>query len=168
MGIIPLRGRTIEVLSKEEIQAVHQTVLELLKDPGVKIKHEEALDIFKRGGADVDLEKNVVHIPPSLVEYALNHAPRFMKVCGRDPKYDLKSNNGVHYSGGHGATMIFDFDTGERRPATKKKIWKIMSESMTRWRTRILSFPKFIPRMFPKKRLTGIFRKPCSATRKNR
>jgi trimethylamine--corrinoid protein Co-methyltransferase len=120
MGIIPLRGRTIEVLSKEEIQAVHQTVLELLKDPGVKIKHEEALDIFKRGGADVDLEKNVVHIPPSLVEYALNHAPRFMKVCGRDPKYDLKSNNGVHYSGGHGATMIFDFDTGERRPATKK------------------------------------------------
>jgi trimethylamine:corrinoid methyltransferase-like protein len=54
MGIIPLRGRTIEVLSKEEIQAVHQTVLELLKDPGVKIQHEEALDIFKRGGADVD------------------------------------------------------------------------------------------------------------------
>jgi trimethylamine--corrinoid protein Co-methyltransferase len=122
MGIIPLRGRTIEVLSKEEIQLMHQTVLELLKDPGVKIQHEEALDIFKRGGADVDLEKHVVHIPPSLVEYALNHAPRFMKVCGRDPKYDIKSNNGVHYSGGHGATMIFDFDTGERRPATKKDL----------------------------------------------
>jgi trimethylamine--corrinoid protein Co-methyltransferase len=56
------------------------------------------------------------------VEYALNHAPRFMKVCGRDPKYDLKSYAGVHYSSGHGATMIIDFDTGERRLATKKDL----------------------------------------------
>ena len=57
MGIIPLKGRTIEVLSQEEIQQVHQAVLELLKDPGVLIRHEEALDIFQRGGADVDKEK---------------------------------------------------------------------------------------------------------------
>jgi len=122
MGIIPLKGRTIEVLSQEEIQQVHQAVLELLKDPGVRIRHEEALDIFKRGGADVDLEKQIAYIPPALVEYALNHAPRFMTVCGRDPKYDLKSANGIHYSSGHGATMIIDFDTGERRPATKKDL----------------------------------------------
>ena len=75
MGIIPLRGRTIEVLSNEDIQAVHQAVLKLLKDPGIRIRHEEALDIFHRGGAEVDLKKQVVHIPPSLVEYALNLNP---------------------------------------------------------------------------------------------
>jgi trimethylamine--corrinoid protein Co-methyltransferase len=122
MGIIPLRGRTVEVLSRDEIHEVHQAVLAILKDPGISIKHEEALDIFKRGGAEVDLEKQVVHIPPSLVEYSLNHAPRFMTVCGRDPKYDLKSYNGIHYSSGHGATFIIDIDTGERRPATKKDL----------------------------------------------
>ena len=122
MGIIPLRGRTVEVLSRDEIQEVHQAVLAILKDPGISIKHEEALDIFKRGGADVDLKKQAVHIPPSLVEYALNHAPRFMTVCGRDPKYDLKSYNGIHYSSGHGATFIIDIDTGERRPTTKKDL----------------------------------------------
>jgi trimethylamine--corrinoid protein Co-methyltransferase len=122
MGIIPLRGRTIEVLSRDEIREVHQAVLEILKDPGVSIKNEEALDIFKRGGAEVDLKKQVVHIPPSLVEYSLNHAPRFMTVCGRDPKYDLKSYNGIHYSSGHGATFIIDIETGERRPATKKDL----------------------------------------------
>ncbi len=122
MGIIPLGGRTVEVLGRDEIREVHRAVLALLKDPGVSIKHEEALDIFKRGGAEVDLEKQVVSIPPALLEYSLNHAPRFMTVCGRDPKYDLKSYNGIHYSSGHGATFIIDIDTGERRPATKKDL----------------------------------------------
>ncbi len=107
MGIIPLSGRTVEVLSRDEIHEVHQAVLAILKDPGISIKHEEALDIFKRGGAEVDLEKQVVHIPPSLVEYSLNHAPRFMTVCGRDPKYDLKSYNGIHYSSGHGSNLYY-------------------------------------------------------------
>lgn len=122
MGILPLRGRTVEVLSREEILKVHQAVLDILKDPGVKIDHDEALNIFNRGGAEVDTEKNVVHIPASLVEHALNCAPRFMTVCGRDPQHDLKSFNGIHYSNGHGATMVIDFDTGVRRPATKKDL----------------------------------------------
>jgi len=122
MGIRPLGGRTVKVLSREEIRKVHQAVLEVLKDPGVRIEHDEALDLFKRGGADVDSEKKIAHIPVSLVEYALNHAPRFITVCGRDPQYDLKSYNGIHYSNGHGATLVIDFDTGERRPATKKDL----------------------------------------------
>ncbi len=122
MGIMPLKGRTIEVLSKQDIQDVHKAVLDVLKDPGVQINHEEGLDIFNQGGADVDLNKQVVSIPTSLVEYALNHAPRFMTVCGREPQYDLKSASGVHFSSGHGATFVVDFDTGERRPATKKDL----------------------------------------------
>jgi trimethylamine--corrinoid protein Co-methyltransferase len=122
MGIMPLKGRTIEVLSKDEVQQVHQAVLGLLEDPGVKLEHEEALDIFRTAGADVDMKKQVVHIPSSLVEVALNHAPRFMTICGRISEHDLKSYKGVHYSSGHGATQVIDFDTGERRPATKKDL----------------------------------------------
>jgi trimethylamine--corrinoid protein Co-methyltransferase len=118
----------------------------------VKIQHEEALDIFKRGGADVDLQKQVVHIPPSLLEFALNHAPRFMKVCGRDPKYDIKSKNGVHYSGGHGATMIFDFDTGERRPATKKDLENNVRVHDALENTHFI-FPEIYPQDVPEKAL---------------
>ena len=152
MGIIPLRGRTIEVLSQEEIRDVHHAVLELLKDPGVKIRHEEALDILKRGGADVEWEKQVVHIHPSLVEFALNHAPRFMKVCGRDPKYDLKSNNGIHYSSGHAATMIVDFETGERRPATKKDLEDNVRVHDALENTHLI-FPEIYPQDVPEKAL---------------
>ncbi len=152
MGILPLRGRTIEVLSRDDIQAVHQAVLKLLKDPGVQIRHAEALDIFKRGGADVDLERQLIHIPPSLVEYALNHAPRFMTVCGRDPKYDLKSANGIHYSSGHGATFVIDFNTGERRPATKKDLETNVRVHDALENTHFI-FPEIYPQDVPEKAL---------------
>jgi len=126
-GVIPLKGRTVEVLSREEILQIHQAALEVLKDPGVKIEHEEALDILSRAGAEIDQAKQIAHIPLHLVEYALNHAPRFMTVCGRDPKYDLKSGTGaVHFTSGHGATFVIDFDTGERRPATKKDLENVV------------------------------------------
>jgi trimethylamine--corrinoid protein Co-methyltransferase len=152
MGIVPLKGRTIEVLSKEEIQQVHQAVLELMKDPGVMIRHEEALDIFERGGADVDKEKQTVHLPSSLVEYALNNAPRYMTVCGRNPKYDLKSASGIHYSGGHGATFIIDFDTGERRPATKKDLETNARVHDALENTHFI-FPEIYPQDVPEKTL---------------
>ena len=122
MGIKPLGGRTIKVLSEKDIQMVNKTVMEILKDPGFKIQHEEALNLFKQAGADVDFKKQMVQIPQSLVEKALNSAPRSITVCGREPKYDLKSYNGVHFSGGHGATFIMDIDTGKRRPAVKKDL----------------------------------------------
>ena len=122
MGIIPLGGRTLEVLSKKEIQMVHQAALEILKNPGFKIQHDEALNLFIQAGADVDFKKQIVQIPQFLVEKALNLAPRFITVCGREPQYDLKSYNGVHFSVGHGATFIKDIDTGIRREATKKDL----------------------------------------------
>ena len=122
MGIKPLGGRTIKVLSEKDIQMVNKTVMEILKDPGFKIQHEEALNLFKQAGADVDFKKQMVQIPQSLVEKALNSAPRSITLCGREPKYDLKSYNGVHFSGGHGATFIMDIETGKRRPAVKKDL----------------------------------------------
>jgi len=122
MGIKPLGGRTLKVLSKKDIQMVDETAMEILKDPGLKVQHEEALNIFQQAGADVDFKKQMVQIPRFLVEKALNSAPRFMTVCGREPKYDLKSYNGVHFSGGHGATFIMDIETGKRRPAVKKDL----------------------------------------------
>lgn len=144
MHSVVLKGRT-EVLSKEEILQIHQAALEVLKDPGVKIEHEEALDILSRAGAEIEQAKQIAHIPSHLVEYALNHAPRFMTVCGRDSKYDLKSGTGeVHFSNGHGATFVLDFDTGERRPATKKDL-----ENVTRLDDALENVHLIFPQIYP-------------------
>lgn len=144
-GVVPLKGRTAEVLSREQILQIHQAALEVLKDTGVKIEHEEALDILNRAGAETEQAKQIAHIPSHLVEYALNHAPRFMTVCGRDPKYDLKSGTGeVHFSNGHGATFVLDFDTGERRPAMKKDL-----EDVTRLHDALENAHFIFPQIYP-------------------
>ncbi len=148
-GTVPLKGRTVEVLSREEILQIHQAALEVLKDPGVKIEHEEALDILSRAGAEIDQAKQIAHIPLHLVEYALNHAPRFVTVCGRDPKYDLKSGVGeVHFASGHGATFVVDFDTGERRQATKKDLENVVRLHDALENTHLI-FPEIYPQDVP-------------------
>jgi len=126
-GVVPLKGRVVEVLSRDEILQIHQATLEVLKDPGIKIQHEEALDLFRRAGAEIEETKQIAHVHSQLVEFAINHAPRFMTIYGRNPKYDLKSGTGaVHFSSGHGATFVTDFDTRERRPATKKDLENVV------------------------------------------
>jgi len=122
-GVVPLKGRTAEVLSREEILQIHQAALEVLKDPGIKIEHEEALDILNRAGAEIDQAKQIAHIPSFLVERALAQAPHLLTLYGRDSRYDIKIGSGeVHFGSSHGASWVVDFDTGERRPATKKDL----------------------------------------------
>lgn len=152
MGIKPLGGRTLKVLSLEDIEMVNAAALEILKDPGFKVQHDEALDIFQQAGADVDFKKRMVHIPTFLVEKAVNSAPRFITVCGREPEYDLKSYNGVHYSGGHGATFIMDIETGERRPAVKKDLENNVRVHDALENSHII-FPEIYPQDVPEKSL---------------
>ncbi|MBW2220792.1 MAG: trimethylamine methyltransferase family protein [Deltaproteobacteria bacterium] len=152
MGIKPLGGRTLKVLSKKDIKMVNETAMEILKDPGLKVQHDEALNIFQQAGADVDFEKQMVQIPPFLVERALNSAPRFLTVCGREPKYDLKSYNGVHFSGGHGATFIRDIETGKRRPAVKKDLENNVRVHDALENTHMI-FPEIYPQDVPERSL---------------
>jgi len=152
-GVVPLKGRVIEVLSKDEILQIHQSALEVLRDPGAKIDHEEALDIFKQAGAEIEQTKQIAHIPAHLVEFALNHAPRFITICGKNPKYDLKSGTGaVHFSSGHGATFVIDFDTGKRRPATKKDLENVVRLHDALENTHLI-YPEIYPQDVPTRAL---------------
>jgi len=152
MGIQPLGGRTLKVLSEKDIQMVTETSIEILKDPGFKIQHEEALNLFDQAGAEVDFNKQMVHIPEFLVEKALSSAPRSITVCGREPLHDLKSYNGVHFSGGHGATFIRDIETGERRPAVKKDLENNVLIHDALENSHII-FPEIYPQDVPEKSL---------------
>ena len=148
-GVVPLKGRVIEVLNKDEVSQIHQAALEVLNNPGVKIQHEEALDIFKQAGAEIEETEQIAHIPSELVEFAINHAPRFMTIFGRNPEYDLKSGTGaVHFSSGHGATFVKDFDTGERRPAVKKDLETVVRLHDALENTRLI-FPEIYPQDVP-------------------
>lgn len=122
-GVRVLGGRPIDILRKDELLRVYQSAVDVLKDPGVRIDHEEALNILGLAGADVDTLERIAHIPSSLVDRALRQAPRILTLCGKDPQFDFSSGTGeVHFSSGHAAMSVIDLDTRERRPATKSDL----------------------------------------------
>ncbi|HEX9908769.1 MAG TPA: trimethylamine methyltransferase family protein, partial [Thermoplasmata archaeon] len=58
----------LTVLTHEQRKDVHERSLSLLESMGIKVYSDEALDILKKGGAQVDPHTKIAKIPGSLVE----------------------------------------------------------------------------------------------------
>jgi trimethylamine--corrinoid protein Co-methyltransferase len=71
-----IRGGVFRPLSRSDIEAIHGASLEILEQVGLQVKSKIIVEVFKKGGADVDLEKNRVRIPEHLVKDSLSKAPR--------------------------------------------------------------------------------------------
>ena len=48
----------ITLLSRDEIEDIHNASLEILENPGLEIESKRALDILKEAGGNVNYEKN--------------------------------------------------------------------------------------------------------------
>jgi trimethylamine--corrinoid protein Co-methyltransferase len=75
---------TLTVLSDEQVRKLHETSLRILEDVGVVIPHEEMLDRFSASGATVDRARQLVKIPPALVEQCVAAAAKQFTIFGRD------------------------------------------------------------------------------------
>ena len=69
-------------LSDDQLERLHNASLEILDRTGVCLYEQEALDLLKKAGVKIS-EENRVHIPPSLVEWALSIAPKRVVLCDR-------------------------------------------------------------------------------------
>lgn len=78
-------------LSDGQIALVDEASRELLENPGVLCDNEEALQIFKAGGADVEDagDHRRVRLPTGVVDNALRSAPSRIVLGARDPKNRL-------------------------------------------------------------------------------
>ena len=115
---------TIQVLSEEERDKVHECTLDVLENTGVRVETEHGRRILSEAGAHVNNNTNIVCFPKSLVEESIKIAPEKFSLGARRPGSDLHMNNGdcVLCPDGNG-TMVMDSETGERRPSTYKD-WK--------------------------------------------
>ncbi len=105
----------IEVLSSSELQQVHDASLEILKNVGVEILNEEALSIFKAGGATVNGSR--VMLPPKVVENAIELAPASFTLTARDPEKSILIGEGqtrTHVEPSNGTVNIQDLKHGRR------------------------------------------------------
>jgi trimethylamine--corrinoid protein Co-methyltransferase len=127
IDIKPIRFRSHQgVLSADELEAIQSATLHVLEQVGVCFPSRKALRIFAEHGAQVDVEGQIVHLPPDLVTEALSHAPRSFTLAGRASDADLLLDGTKSYFGTDGTGMLtVDFETGEQRHSCKDDVAKM-------------------------------------------
>lgn len=122
-GIGTTSGFGLSSFSKDELDSIHYSTLQILQDTGVKVLSEEALEIFHGGGASIERIKDygIVKIPSYLVEECTFWAPRTIVYDARNPNDDYVAEpNRVGFSTFGGCINIIDPYTRKLRRATKK------------------------------------------------
>ena len=119
------QGFSLNVLTDDEVHEIHLATLEVLKDTGVFVENDEALDVLDGGGCIVDRSKKTVRFPHYVVEDCISWAPASFNACGRRPEDDvlLEDNRVTFTNFGEGIRFIDPY-TAEHRETTKADIEK--------------------------------------------
>lgn len=115
----------IELLTQDEKETIHEKSLEILENTGAVFQWEPALKVLKSAGCNVDFEKQLVMIPPDVVENAIKSCPSSFSVKARDPRYDIEFMPNRVYFTNQTAPFMYDLDTGARRKGAVKDIAEI-------------------------------------------
>lgn len=113
--------KPLELLTEEQITALHKASLDVLETTGVRVEHPRALKLFENKGCKVDYSNNRVRIPPSLVEESLRLAPSSFRVKARDPQNDLIMGGNTVYFQPFPGTDAIDHKTWETHRPTRKE-----------------------------------------------
>jgi trimethylamine--corrinoid protein Co-methyltransferase len=103
-----------EILTKTQIEKVHQTSLQILEQIGMDIGYPPALEVLKKGGAKVDGQR--VFFPSRLVEAQIKKAPRRFMLHARNPQNNVVVGGGnTVFAPGYGAPFVTDIENGRRK-----------------------------------------------------
>ncbi|MGD8992512.1 MAG: trimethylamine methyltransferase family protein [Desulfobacterales bacterium] len=103
-----------EILSKTQLEKVHQTSLQILEQIGMDIGYAPALEVLKKGGAKVEGQR--VFFPSRLVEAQIKKAPRRFVLHARNPQNNLVVGGGnTIFAPGYGAPFVTDLENGRRK-----------------------------------------------------
>ena len=86
-----------ELLTQAELETLKGGTLQLLDEVGVHFPSRRALEIFADHGAKVDMDTEIVRIPPDLVQKAMSTAPRSFVLGGREERFDLLLDGNSSY-----------------------------------------------------------------------
>ncbi len=118
----------ISILSKDEIELVHEKTLMILENPGIMVRSARALDILEDGGARIDRRRQVASLPESLVKETVRRLPKEIKLCARNPKQDmLAPRDGPPYMATNGtAVYMTELGSGAKRTTLGKDLKDFM------------------------------------------
>ena len=112
-GQVPRLYAPIEVLSADQVAAIHEAALQVLALTGMRILSAQAREYYAKAGARIDLE--TVFLDPALVMERLATVPQRFSLTARNPLKSLRfgGNDCVFTSVGAPA-YVMDLDHGRR------------------------------------------------------
>ena len=127
-GIGTTSGLGLGAHSRDELDSIHYTTLQILQDTGIKVMSERALEVFHGGGASVERigDYGIVKLPSYLIEDCIHWAPRSIVYDARNPNDDYVADpNRVGFTTFGGCINVIDTATRQLRQATKKDCGEI-------------------------------------------
>ena len=105
------------LLTEEDKDRIHRTLMKILEKIGMQILHDEALNLLRKAGCKVR-ENGNVRIPSSLVEKAVQSAPRNILIYDREGKLSMELGGHRSYFG-TGSDLLYTLEATEmeRRPS---------------------------------------------------
>ncbi|WP_223426743.1 trimethylamine methyltransferase family protein [Tateyamaria pelophila] len=111
-------GGQYKPLSDADLHSIYRTALRLLSDLGMGEVPTRLRASLEAAGA-VSMPNGRVSMPSTLVEEAIDHAPKTFTLHGRDPARSIEvGGNAVHFGTGGAAVQTLDRDSHIYRSAT--------------------------------------------------
>jgi trimethylamine---corrinoid protein Co-methyltransferase len=109
------RWPPLEILSGEQVERILAASFRILEEAGLEIRSVAARAVYRRAGALVNEETQMVRLGRDLIEAQLAHAPQRFVLHARDPARHLHiGDSTVNFGPVNGAPNIRDAEGGRR------------------------------------------------------
>ena len=109
----------LQLLAEQEIEAIKDASLAILRDTGVMVHHDEMLRLLGEAGARVDAARKIARLPEKLVMDSITRAGREYVLYGRERNRTARFGYGdLVLMSSPGQYAWIDLQTGQRRSAT--------------------------------------------------
>src|SRR5512142_3194744 len=113
------RIAALQTLAEDEVGAIKDASLAILRDSGIMVHHDEKLRLLGEAGAKEDGEHKIARLSEKLVMDCVVRAGKQYVLYGRDPKWTARFGyNDLVLMSSPGQYAWIDLHTGQRRPAT--------------------------------------------------
>jgi trimethylamine--corrinoid protein Co-methyltransferase len=109
------RWAPLEILTTEQVERILVAAFRVLEEAGLEIRSAAAREVYRRAGALVDEDAQLVRLGRELVEAQLAHAPERFVLHARNPaRHQHVGGNVVNFGPVTGAPNIRDQEGGRR------------------------------------------------------
>ena len=107
--------RPVELLSADEVEAIHHASLRILSEIGMEVLGDRPLELFAGAGARVDRATRRIRLDPELVESLVVQAPPEFTLHARNPERDVVfGGTNLVFCAVGGPAFVSDLDRGRR------------------------------------------------------